>query len=53
MEYFPALLFLLLAILSFNASLIVSRRWMKRTAFALGVFEILLIPAYLLAIHYA
>lgn len=51
MQYFPALMSLLLAGLSFNASLILSRRWMKRTAFAIGVFEVIAIPVYLVVIH--
>lgn len=47
------LLFLFLAIMGFNGSVILSRRWMKRTAFGIGVFEVALIPIYLVAIHYA
>jgi len=53
MEYFPPLLFLLLAILSFNGSLILSRPWMKRTVFAIGALEVAMIPVYLIAIRYA
>lgn len=52
MEYYPALLLLVVAVLSFNAATIISphRTVLKGIAFSVGILEVLAIPLYLWAI---
>jgi hypothetical protein len=51
-DYFPPLLFLFIALMTFNGAAVLSpgRTGLKRFLIGLGSFEILMIPAYLWAI---